>query len=204
MPVGEWIEALRGFDFWGAVTGWWSGVSAWFAERWAEVKAAVPVGEWIEALRGFSLLDAGRDWINGLWDGIREVWQELKDWFSTVVGELFGLLPEFVRVRLGIDGADGAPAAQTGAQARPIPAGGAAPHPALAPPHPTLAPPHPTLFGSTAPAAPRGTAPGAPAEAHVSGAVHLVIDDERTRVRELRADNPDFDLTVDMGRVLAY
>ena len=203
VQVVGWIAELAAFSLLDAMAGWWSGVASWFADKWAAVKAAVPVGEWLDALRGFSLWAV----LTGWWDGVENMFRE--KW-----ADILSVFPEFLQTRLGFDvdvpdiavpdgvlalGDNAAQAAPAAAEALGVVRSDGSIHATSLGPEPRR-----SLFGRDAPGTAPATGPGGPVEARVGGEIRLAIDDERIRVKRLRSDNPDFDLSVEHGRSMAY
>ena len=152
----------------------------WEAVRGGWIGLMEWIGEKIDEVKLF-----GQQWVESIWEGIRGAWGEFETWFLQKIDELFGWLPEFVRTHLGIDGG-GVPES-----APSVPSGLAA------------APPVATIFGTGAATDGSAAAAGAPAAARVGGELRIAVEDDRVRVKGLRSDNPEFDIAVETGQVMA-
>jgi len=127
----------------------WDGISEWFGNLWASVKAFFDrgIGDITKDLLSFSpaallmkgidavfelfgarpLSEIGQEWIGGLWSGIEGQWSELTSWLSTKVTELTDWMPDWAQERLGLGGMaapqpSGAPVARAESSAMPGPA----------------------------------------------------------------------------------
>ena len=78
VPVGAWIEEIKGFSLWAAMTGWWGGIVAEFEKYWAEIEDAF-------------------DFAN-----LRKLWNDFDRWLKKTVDGMTGWMPDWLKRQLGI------------------------------------------------------------------------------------------------------
>jgi hypothetical protein len=103
LGVWEWIKSVAS-NVWdsivGVVSGAWDGMISGLGELWEWIKAGV--AQLFDWLPPDLLISTGMDLINGLWEGIKSIWATLKGWFWGAVNGLLGVLPDFIKRKMGI------------------------------------------------------------------------------------------------------